>query len=141
MAVLDDRHGYVSPVRQGAMRKMKLNSTISNFEKQINEAYTQIGFEIYRIYHDQPLDEVAELIRKVNLLHQTITECKDELDAMNQNVKCPHCGKHITKDMLFCKYCGMKLVDESRAKCCSECGKPLLPGASFCGMCGHKNEE
>lgn len=49
------------------------------------------------------------------------------------------CGKPLSADAKFCKYCGKPRPaeqSEASAAFCSHCGKALKPGKKFCTACG-----
>ena len=46
-------------------------------------------------------------------------------------MKCIHCGKSVSDEARFCKYCGTRL-----RRTCGECGAPLDDDARFCAACG-----
>lgn len=126
----------------------KLNSTISNAEKQISDLYTQIGYEIYVAYAEKPMPEIAELVSQVKELHKTIDDCKEQIKAINAANSCPQCGAKINKSMAFCSGCGYKIPPAEEvasaepapapAPTCSGCGASLSEGAMFCTSCGMK---
>lgn len=46
-------------------------------------------------------------------------------------MKCIHCGKTVSDESRFCKYCGTRL-----RRTCAECGATLDEDARFCAACG-----
>ncbi len=62
-------------------------------------------------------------------------------DTQNNMYKCRSCGKIISKDVLFCKYCGEKNelpIKNNDSKFCSNCGDMLKSNTKFCSKCGNK---
>lgn len=58
---------------------------------------------------------------------------------------CPNCGKELSSDARFCKWCGTSLLNKeitpeepSVMLLCPNCGKELKPAARFCNRCGKK---
>jgi len=56
---------------------------------------------------------------------------------------CPKCGKEFKDDsLIFCPYCGSKLIDKkmmdkkSKISVCPYCGAKVLPDAAYCYKCG-----
>lgn len=151
MVFINNMRGILTHASQTTVQKAKdlselarLNGEISNSEKQINDLYGKIGYEIYCAYCNAPLPEVEELIKQVNDLHQTITACKLQIKAINTADTCPRCGGKITKEMAYCSECGQKLIAEEESISeqelfCTNCGSPISPGSVFCTSCGHKN--
>lgn len=52
-------------------------------------------------------------------------------------MKCKNCGNEISKDDLFCPYCGEKVTVSSDLVICPECGAENEKGSKFCMSCGH----
>lgn len=153
MAFIENMKGKISQASQSTVQKAKdlsevakLNSSISEAEKQISELYGKIGYDVYCAYHDQPLPEVSELIGKVTKLHQSIEACKAQIKVINAANTCPQCGAKIKQGMAFCSGCGYKLpvVEQPAAaeqtSFCSNCGAPISAGSLFCTSCGTKVE-
>lgn len=152
MAFIDDMKGKFTQASQTTMKKAKdlselakLNGSISEAEKQINELYGKIGFEVYRAYSENPLPEAAELIAQVSELHRKIEDCRAQIKAINAANTCPQCGAKVAKGMSFCGECGFKLpapkqpeTSEAAPGFCSNCGAQLPEGAMFCTECGTK---
>ena len=46
-------------------------------------------------------------------------------------MKCFHCGKTVSDEARFCKYCGTRL-----RRTCAACGAVLDDDARFCSVCG-----
>lgn len=151
MAFIENVKGKFSQAGASTVQKAKelselarLNSAVSDAEKQISELYGKIGYEVYCAYHDAPLPEVAELIGQVSALHQNIQDCKAQIKAINTANTCPQCGAKISKGMAFCSGCGFKLpvVEQpaaaGQASFCTNCGAPIAAGSAFCTSCGKK---
>lgn len=150
MAFMNNMRDKLSQVSQATVQKAKdlselakLNSTISNTEKQINELYQKIGYEVYCAYCEAPLPEVADLIQQVADLHQSIKTCKTQINAINAADTCPQCGAKISKGMAFCSGCGHKLLADEQPVAeqplfCSNCGAQISADSIFCTSCGQK---
>ena len=150
MAFINSMRDRLTQAGQSTVQKAKdlsevakLNSMISGAEKQINELYGKIGYEVCCAYSNAPLPEVAELIQQVTDLLQTIEACKAKIVAINLADLCPQCGAKINKGMAFCSGCGHKLAVEEtttveRASFCSNCGAQISADSLFCTSCGNK---
>ncbi len=122
----------------------KLNNEISEAETQINNLYLEIGYQIYVAHSADPLPEVAELIEKINALHDKIDDNRAQIQAINAAGHCPNCGAKIKPGMAFCSSCGTKLAVEqpqpepkpAKPMFCANCGAQVSPDASFCTSCG-----
>ena len=155
MAFFDNLKGKVSQASQTTVQKAKdlseiakLNTAVSNAEKQIFTLYGQIGVEIYKAYADNPQPEVAELVEQVKALEASIQESKERIKVLSAGEVCPECGAKITKGMAFCSACGAKIPvpemiaspEAPAAKFCTNCGEALQPESLFCTACGTKVE-
>ena len=152
MAFMDDMREKLSRAGQSTMQKAKdisevakLKSAISADEDKINDLYGKIGYEIYCVYADHPLPEVAELIGQVAELHKAIEENKKQIEAINAASLCPQCGAKISKGMAFCSNCGCKLAvpekpAEEATRFCSSCGAAIPADSLFCPSCGSRVE-
>ncbi len=159
MDFISNMRGKLSLASQNTVQKAKdfseiakLNSTISSLEKQLNELYEKIGYEIYHAYKDSPLPEVSTYFAQATDICQLIETCKEQIKTINSIELCPKCGTKINKDMLFCSECGFKLdqeevtedktPNESSAEklVCASCGEILSDTAIFCSSCGQKVE-
>lgn len=122
----------------------RLNSEISEAETQINNLYLEIGYQIYLAHSADPLPEVADLIQKVNALHDKIDANRAQIQAISAASRCPNCGAKIKPGMAFCSSCGARLAEEppqpapraEKAMFCPNCGAPVAPDAAFCTACG-----
>lgn len=64
---------------------------------------------------------------------------KNVLDNPNL-IKCPKCGKAISKRAKMCVHCGKMLVENSQAKkVCADCGREIPGDVSECPFCGCPN--
>lgn len=124
----------------------RLNGEITAAENQINDLYSQIGYEVYRLYHDNPLPEVAGQITNIHQLHQSIEEKKARIREINSADLCPQCGTKIRPGMAFCSNCGYRLptaeaaVAQNVARMCRKCGAIMTPNTLFCTACGTRWE-
>ena len=152
MAIFDTMKTKISAAGQSTVQKAKdlteitkLHSAISGAEDQIRELYTDLGYEIYRAYCDEPLPEVADQIRQITDLHRKIEDCRAQIDAINAVKTCPQCGARVAKDMSFCGSCGCRVAvaealpqEEETEAFCDVCGAPVTEGTVFCTNCGNK---
>lgn len=59
-------------------------------------------------------------------------ECGYHFSSLNQ-VKCPHCGKEISKNTITCPFCNVSVND----KICPICNKAQDKNNSYCIYCGY----
>jgi len=49
---------------------------------------------------------------------------------------CPHCGRTLPNDAVFCAQCGRPVGATQTVTKCAHCGRALRPGAKHCARCG-----
>lgn len=153
MALFEDMRNKLSRAGESTVKRAKgiqelarLNGEISAAENQINDLYSQIGYTVYRLYHDNPLPEVEEQITNINELHQTIEEKRARIKSINSADMCPQCGAKFRPGMAFCSNCGYRLPTpevpsvQNVARMCRKCGALMTPGTLFCTACGTRWE-
>ena len=151
MAFFNKVKDTVSQASQSTVKKAKelsdsarLNSEITEAENQINTLYLEIGYKIYAAHSADPLPEVADLIERVNALHDKIDDARAQIQVINASGRCPNCGAKVKPGMAFCSSCGARLAEEppqpqpqaDKPMFCSNCGAPIPPDAAFCTSCG-----
>lgn len=151
MAFINHVRGRLTQAGQSTVQKAKdlselakLNNTISNSEKQISDLYGRVGYEVYCAYRNNPLPEVADMLKQITDLHQVIENCKAQIKAINSADTCPQCGAKVSKEMAFCSGCGYKLVTAEKTEApvqtafCNNCGAAISADSVFCASCGQK---
>lgn len=85
----------------------------SELRGEINKKLKELGALTYKS-QTMSVDCTEEVKNLVN----EITELKESLDTINQNIasaknqkKCPQCDANVPKNSLFCNICGAKLED------------------------------
>ena len=154
---MDDVLGKMSQAGQSVSKKArdlseyaKYSSTISDSETEIRTLYSEIGYQVYLAYRNNPLPEVAQQIQRITALNKTIEDARAAQKALNDSEKCPRCGTRIRPGMLFCNNCGCRLAEpaprqdapamQAPARFCMSCGAPMAPDAIFCMSCGARFE-
>ncbi len=58
-------------------------------------------------------------------------------------MNCPKCGKPVSPNAAFCRYCGMRMGVQTApaGKICPTCGTMLSAQAKFCSKCGTRMDE
>lgn len=119
----------------------KLNSTMSDYEKQIMDLYTIVGKAYYERHKNDANAEERQRIMAINSLFQQIDGLKQQIKEIEGLTKCPNCGGDVPRGALFCNNCGSKIVKETSGRRCSNCGMPLAADSMFCAYCGTKVEQ
>ncbi|MBN2134586.1 MAG: RDD family protein [Acidobacteria bacterium] len=60
-----------------------------------------------------------------------------------EGFSCPHCKKHVSKDVKYCVFCGkpVKELEFQSTVPCPKCGKPIAPTTDKCPFCGIELSE
>lgn len=150
MAFFDDLGKKISQGGQAAIQKSKelaevakLNSLISDEEKNINNNYFQIG-KLYASIHKMDCeDDFRGMINTIQESEKKIADYKEQVKVIKGIVKCEKCGGEVALTSAFCNSCGapmpkrvpVKKQDENTI-ICDSCGKSVKKGLRFCTACG-----
>ncbi|AWB43261.1 zinc ribbon domain-containing protein [Paenibacillus sp. CAA11] len=97
---------------QNVMEINKLNTQISNIEKEMGIYYQRMGQVFYEGYRAKDMreaeTEMMELAKTCDLLAEEQTELRGKIAALKNERLC-ECGKIVPEEALFCPYCGNKL--------------------------------
>jgi DNA-directed RNA polymerase subunit RPC12/RpoP len=153
MALFDDIKRKVADTTQGAVKATRefaettrLNSRISEEQRQIGGLYSQIG----KLYYEQrredaepPFDELCAAITEAE---EQIEKLRLEIQFVKGVKRCPVCGSDVPLTAGFCGKCGSTVeTPETQTepaapeiRRCAHCGAELENEAVFCGSCGQK---
>jgi len=156
MAFFNELGKKISQTTQNAVKGTKdlaeiskLNSQISDEQRQINNVYFQIGQKYYETQALVTTDEsFAPLCESITASLTRIATYQEEIKQIRGIKKCEGCGAELQLSTAFCSICGYKAQqeeaeglqknEEPAANQCPGCGKILADGAAFCTDCGHK---
>ena len=127
----------------------KLNSRISDEERQINAFYEQLGKNYFESNKDNENAEYKELIMNIKDAMARIKSYQEQLRSAKGFRACPQCGNEVPTGSMFCSVCGNKMpvVENTQAAgapapfTCPGCGAEFNPGMTFCNKCGTKLPE
>ena len=152
MAILEGIGKKITDVSQNAASKAKdfsdiakLNSTVSDREKQIAQLYSQIGASYYESHKADTEAEFSEQVNAINQLAAEIAQCRETIRRIKGVSVCPNCGAEIPAGSFFCKSCGTRAVPEQPKAAetvapapgvCPNCGAAVAEGNIFCNNCG-----
>lgn len=113
MAFFNDLGKKLSQAGQATMQKTKefadvakLNSMISDEERRINQAYTEIG-KLYFEHHANDSEEMfTGLIQSIHEANEKIVDLRNQAAEIKGVAKCPKCGAEVAKNAAFCGACG-----------------------------------
>lgn len=120
----------------------KLNSAISDEEKNINRQLLAIGQAYFDLHKDNPEEAMAEAVGSIIRSQEQIARCKEQVRQIKGMVNCPNCGAEVAYSAAFCNACGHPMPQHAsqpaagNGSVCSKCGARLGPTQKFCTTCG-----
>jgi len=154
MAFFDELGKKITKTSQGAIQKTKdmteiakLNSSVNEEQRKINQVYMQIGKAYYESHMTQADAEFVYLFDNIVESMEKINECESRIQQLKGMTLCPSCGGENKPGAAFCCSCGAKItvadpnvseLHRPDKTVCTSCGNPLKPGAVFCTNCGKK---
>ncbi|MCL1917580.1 MAG: hypothetical protein FWG14_04580 [Peptococcaceae bacterium] len=134
MDLLDKIGRKISQTSQDVAQKtknmaetMRLNTMISDEEKNINKAFHQIGTLYFETYGENPdqlfvqlIDSINDSKAKIDLYSEQVSKIKGsgapanttsepEAAPVENEASCGECGPALTPEALYCAYCGSKI--------------------------------
>lgn len=110
---IKDGAGKVTDRAQNVVEIGRLNTQISNIEREMGLYYQKMGevfYEGYRIKNmSQAEKEMVELAKTCDLLLEEREEIRTKIAELKNEHLCGACGKTVAEDALFCHFCGHKL--------------------------------
>ncbi len=88
--------------------KAKIKSHISSENSNINKAYSELGKKYFELFGNEPAEDFAEIVNKINEANAHIADLNQQLAALEVETTCPKCGASLKKDQQFCQSCGAK---------------------------------
>lgn len=93
------------------MSKLRLN--LAELNGEINKRYQELGQFIYEAKKAGNADEM-ELEEKIAVLDELYAQfgaVSAQLNALQNKIVCPSCGKRLDTGAMFCSHCGVKLTE------------------------------
>lgn len=124
----------------------RLNSAVSDREKQITQMYLEIGRAYYQRHSQDSAPEEQERIAAIQTLEAEIQQYRKEISQIKGFVQCPNCGGDVPLNAQFCNACGAKMPQPEpapvpeNARICPSCGAVVAGENKFCMACGAKLE-
>lgn len=135
---------------------MELSELYAQIEQQknaIREACLRMGKAHYDAHKNDPPEEMEPDVKLVYDATEEILSRQAEIRELKGLVLCPECRKEISKDVVFCNFCGHRMKEPEpepepepvpapepepapTPAVCDNCGKELRPGQKFCSGCG-----
>lgn len=126
---------------------LKTQSEVSEFQKQENDLYIEIGKAAVAQYGLESFGEAADRMKLIQAnLSAAQVRLQEAQSAKEQKEKaekealagrtCPQCGHENPEGTKFCQECGGKLGAVKNT--CPACGAESPAGVKFCQECGAK---
>lgn len=151
MAFFDNFTKMVSEAGQKTVQKTKefadtakLNSEISDEERNIQNLFNQIGRLYVEKYRENPDEDFSHYINSIRASEEKIRDYRKQIQDIKGVQKCPKCGAEVPAGASFCNNCGSPMTKpapaadpapQSTVKC-PNCGTKLPEGTNFCVECG-----
>lgn len=149
MAFLDDLRKSISMAGQEAASQTRMfaetariNSKISDEEKQMNSLFLQLGRSYYEANKNNPEADRFDIISSINDAQTRIGFYRDEIRKVKGLKTCPQCGGEVPLNSLFCSFCGSKVPEAETPALnmsmnkCPQCGSLVDNDSAFCTSCG-----
>lgn len=106
--------GKVTDRAQNAVEIGRLNTQITNIEREMDLYYQKLGevfYEGYRLKNMSKAEtEMIELAKTCDLLLEERNELRTQIAELKNERLCYQCNKAVAEDAMFCQYCGEKLL-------------------------------
>lgn len=148
MAFLDEIGKKITSAGQSTVQMTKdftdvarLNSQISEEEKNQNTAYYQIGKLYFSKHQSDCEDEFVSMINSVRESEKKIKDYRHQISVIKGIVVCPKCGAENPIGSTFCSSCGDEIPKEASPvaddmRICQSCGAVVPNDSRFCTTCG-----
>ena len=113
----------------------RLNSQRAENDKRINQLYLEIGRLYVELHGADPEPQMARQVQGITEMLSQNEMLNEQLQTLKGMAKCPHCGRFIPKNAVFCTSCGQRALAEDKTVC-PGCGAVVTKGALFCTQCG-----
>jgi rubrerythrin len=122
----------------------KINSLISDEQKQIASLYSQLGEQYYVMNADKADAPFQELCNAISAANERIAKHRQDIEHIKGISRCSYCGAELLSNSAFCVNCGASVSAQPEAAgfaseaACPICGEAVAAGAAFCASCGNK---
>lgn len=121
----------------------KINLAISNNEKAMNDLYTSLGKEYFKLTTETKEGACLEVANKIEVLIEENNGLRNNLNVIKGIVNCEKCNAEMSTAATCCNNCGAvlpKIEPIETLVYCSECGTGVEKGKKFCTQCGNGME-
>jgi ribosomal protein L40E len=114
-SIFNDLGKKISQTSQEAVKKAKelaeiakLNSSISDEERNINKYFTQMGEKYLELYGDTTEEPFASYCESIRASKMKIKNLEKEIKLIRNIKVCTNCGAEYSNNAIFCSSCGHK---------------------------------
>ena len=110
----------------------------ADIERQLNNAYAELGKKLFASVKDNPSEDIKEIITRINDLNTQAEYYRNEARKERGITLCPNCGAEVTYGTAYCSSCGSAVPQPGviTSVKCPGCGADLPLGTAFCTTCG-----
>ena len=116
MAFFEEIGKKIVQTSQGVVQKtkdtadvLKINSMISDEEKQIASTYQKLGEKYYSLHTQSCEPQLLEYIVAIKNAKARIAAYSEQVRKLKGVVQCPGCGADVQYGTAFCSSCGFKM--------------------------------
>lgn len=118
----------------------KLQAQIKSVESEIGRMYAAIGEKCYKAHAEGVNPEGLDIFYvNIATLNAKIVEINEDIDRLNNVVRCKTCNAAVERGVRFCPNCGAQMP-APEVETCPDCGAVRCDNARFCESCGHRFE-
>lgn len=133
--------GQIKTVVEDGSEIIKLKSSISDEERNMEQIIKEIGKKYLLIHGDSNEVEFKELVLSAKEADRKIKNYEKQIQTIKGIKICPHCGEELSANSSFCNNCGAVIPkDNGDLIECQNCGKMISKEKKFCAYCGAKVE-
>lgn len=117
----------------------RINSHISDEEKQIDNLFIQIGKNYFEANRNNAAAPYADMMVSIIDAQARIEQYKEQIRKIRGVSNCPSCGAEVANGAAFCNACGTKMpVAQAFATVkCPQCNADVMADSKFCDGCGY----
>lgn len=133
--------GQIKTVVEDGSEIIKLKSSISDEERNMEHIFKEIGKKYLLIYGESNETQFRDLVILAKDTEGKIKSYKKQIQTIKGIKICPKCGEELSANSSFCNNCGAVIPkDNGDLIECQNCGKMIPREKKFCAYCGAKVE-
>lgn len=104
----------IKEISSDVSEKTKLKAALSKDQMKVEEAYYNLGKNLYTVYEENPdvdclSEDILFILADLKSTLERIKEYEEKLDALKGIIKCDKCDQMVDENTKFCPNCGKKL--------------------------------